>query len=139
MNILIYFPYNQRTVEQQSVMEMFVKEGHNVFLLTLVSEYHLHDIVRKLGVKAFATPVPKKKGVITVLKNARYLVKFCKQNSIDIIIAHQQESALPLILAAPFIKGKTFYVRHNTDEHYKQFPLKTWLVNHFINAMLPGK
>lgn len=136
-NILIYFPYNHRTVEQQSVMEMLVNKGHSVFLLTLTPENDLHKIVRQFGVKASSSPVKKTSGVRNIFLNAKYLVAFCKTNNIEIIIAHQQLAALPLIFARPFIKSKSFYLRHNADEDYKAFPIKAWIMNRFINKMLP--
>src|SRR4051794_10137576 len=117
-NILIYFPYNQRTVEQQSVMELLVKKGHNVFLLTLTPENYLHQYVRTLGVQAYASPVAATATIKNIYANAKYLASFCNEHKIDVIIAHQQLAALPLIFAKPFIKKSTkvFYVRHNADE-----------------------
>jgi L-malate glycosyltransferase len=136
-NILIYFPYNQRTVEQQSVMEMLVNKGNSVFLLTLTSENYLHQFVRTLGVQAFASPVSRTSGMGNIIRNARYLVNFCKQYNIQVILAHQQVAALPLILARPFLKCRVIYVRHNADEDYKTHPLKARIMNRFINRMLP--
>ena len=136
-NILIYFPYNQRTVEQQSVMEMLVNKGHAVFLLTLTPENYLHQYVRTLGVKAFASPVSHTSGISNIIRNAAYLVNFCKQHKIELIIAHQQVTALPLIFARLFFNCKTFYVRHNSDEDYRTHPLKARIMNRFINAILP--
>ena len=135
-NILVYFPYNHRSVEQQSVMELLAKKGHHVFLLTLLPENDLHVYVRRFGIKASASPVEKKNKIISVFANARYLVKFCKQNNIDIILAHQQLCALPVIFALPFLKERTFYIRHNADEDYIKFPVKAWIMNRFINSML---
>src|SRR5258706_14753305 len=114
MRILIYFPYNRKTVEQQSVMEMLVNLGHNVYLLTLAPEDQLHHIVRVLGVNAYASPAGEVTGIKSIFANARYLVSFCRKFRIDLIISHQQLCALPMIFAAPFLKGKTAYVRHNT-------------------------
>lgn len=136
-NILIYFPYNQRTVEQQSVMELLIKKGHRVFLLTLTPEGYLHRYVRKLGVQAFASPVINGSAFTGIFRNARHLVRFCRDNAIDVIIAHQQLAALPLIFARPFIKARTFYVRHNADEDYKAHPLKARWMNAFINKLSP--
>ncbi|MEO7043672.1 MAG: glycosyltransferase family 4 protein [Ferruginibacter sp.] len=137
-NILIYFPYNQRTVEQQSVMELFVKKGHNVFLLTLTPKGFLHHYVEKLNIKASASPVTTTSKIRNILQNAKFLFKFCKENNIDIIMVHQQLAALPLIFAKPFIKARLYYVRHNADEDYLSHPRKAWLMNRFINAMMPS-
>ena len=61
-----------------------------------------------------------------------------QKNKIDIILAHQQLAALPLIFARPFLKAKCFYIRHNADEDYKLFPKKSYLLNRFINYMMPS-
>ena len=79
MNILVYFPYNHRTVEQQSVMEMLVNKGHQVFLLTLLPEGELHNNVKKYGVHASASPVAGKNGYRYIFINAKFLIGFCKK------------------------------------------------------------
>ncbi|MBS1512389.1 MAG: glycosyltransferase family 4 protein [Bacteroidetes bacterium] len=132
-NILIYFPYNQRTVEQQSVMEMLVQKGNKVHLLTLSKENALHQIVRKMGVAASASPVPGDGSFKHLFANASHLVKYCKENQIDVVLAHQQLCALPLIFASPRLKTVNYYIRHNTDEDYKQNRFKAYLLNRFIN------
>jgi glycosyltransferase involved in cell wall biosynthesis len=124
-------------VEQQSVMELLVKKGHTVFLLTISKENYLHHFVKGLGVQAFASPYAGQEGYAAIFKNAFYLIKFCKKNKIDLILAHQQLTALPAIIASPFIKSKIYYIRHNADEDYKIFPKKAWMMNKFINTMLP--
>jgi glycosyltransferase involved in cell wall biosynthesis len=136
-NILIYFPYNHRTVEQQSVMEILVNKGYSVFLLTLTSKNSLHTIAKELGVRVSSSPVNKTSGFKNIFLNAKYLVAFCRANCIQVIIAHQQVAALPVIFAKPFISCKIFYVRHNSDEDYKAHPVKAWIMNRFINRMLP--
>ena len=103
----------------------------------MAPENYLHQYVRTIGVNAFASPVKHTSGIANIIQNAAYLVRFCKQYSIELIICHQQVTALPLILARPFIKCKTFYVRHNADEDYKTHPIKARIMNQFINNMLP--
>jgi glycosyltransferase involved in cell wall biosynthesis len=132
--ILVYFPYNQRTVEQQSVMEMLVNKGHTVHLITLSPENYLHTYVRTLGVHAVASPVPEGNSFKKILANARFLRKYCRQHRIDIILVHQQLCALPLIAAGPGLRSTNYYIRHNTDEDYKVGPAKAYLLNRFINT-----
>jgi glycosyltransferase involved in cell wall biosynthesis len=133
MNILIYFPYNQRTVEQQSVMEMFIKNGHRVFLLTLSAPGPLHQIATAMGVTCLSSGTGEQLTVKNVFTNARLLIKTCKQHQINVVLAHQQICALPLIIAKPFIKAQAFYIRHNTDEGYAANPAKAKMLNGFIN------
>lgn len=135
-NILIYFPYNSRTVEQQSVMEMLVNKGHHVFLLTLTKEGELHSIVRRFGVQAFASGHEASLRPGGILANARVLIKFCRQYRIDLIFVHQQSAVLPLIFSKPFIRAAYFYVRHNSDEDYITNPFKAALLNKFINRFV---
>jgi len=132
-NVLIYFPYNQRTVEQQSVMELLVKKGHSVFLLTLSPKGYLHDYVKKIGVYASASPVPESNSFLSIFRNAKYLLQFCSRHNIDVIFSHQQLCMLPLIFARPLLKTKNYYFRHNTDEDYHSNSLKAGILNRGIN------
>lgn len=133
-NILIFFPYNQRTVEQQSVIELLQKKGHQVFLLTLLGEDFLHEFVKKMGVMATSTHTGLNLSFRNILSNAKQVIKFCRNHNIHIVFAHQQLCMLPLILAQPFIKTTNYYFRHNTDEGYKDFPIKLRLLNKFVNT-----
>jgi glycosyltransferase involved in cell wall biosynthesis len=121
-------------VEQQSVMELLIQKGYSVYLLTLTREGALHEYARSLGVKAFALPADANYNFKNVFKNTKQLIRFCKLYNIKIILAHQQLAAVPLIFAQPFLKLKSYYFRHNTDEDYKVNPLKARLLNTFINA-----
>lgn len=132
-NILVYFPYNQRTVEQQSVMEMFIKNGHKVFLLTLTPAGTLHQIATSLGVTCLSSCTGENLTIKNIFTNVRLLIKICKQYQIDLVLAHQQACALPLIFAKPFIKCPAYYVRHNTDEGYAANPAKAKMLNGIIN------
>jgi L-malate glycosyltransferase len=135
LNILIYYPYNQRSVEQQSVMEMLVKTGEKVFLLTTCAEGYIHEYVRGFGVNAFASPV-QQEGIKGYFKQAIYLRKFCRQNNIDIIFVHQQSAAFPAMLASPFIKARIAYFRHNSDEDYQLNPSKAKRMNGLLNRFI---
>ena len=112
---------------------MFTKKGHQVFLVTLSPEGILHEIVTKLGVKAYSSNTGEAITIKNLFANAKFLIRFCKQHQIDIILAHQQVCALPLIFASPFLKCKSYYIRHNTDEGYEENPAKAKLLNRFIN------
>jgi hypothetical protein len=117
---------------------MLVNKGHHVFLLTLSGRGFIHDYVSRLGVSASASPVEGGADYKNILRNAFYLIRFCKKNSIHLVLAHQQSAALPLIFSLPFIHVKSYYIRHNSDEDYKSFPRKAYLLNRFINKLIPS-
>lgn len=139
MNILIYFPYNLRSVEQQSVMEMLVQQGHTVHLLTTCPAGPLHQYVEGLGVMVHATEVPaggRGKYYLESLKKLRSVVD---QFSIDLVVAHQQETALIAGLLRKTRKFKLVYVRHNSGEDYGLNPRKARWMNRIVNWLTPVK
>lgn len=139
MNVLIYFPYNLRTVEQQSVMELLVRQGHNVILLTTCERGLLHEMVNKLGVIAESTPTGKFSKFLFYFKCLQKLFTTIKKYKIDVVIAHQQ---IPALLAGALAKISAFkllYVRHNSDEDYLNFPIKARFLNKAVNYLTPIK
>ena len=107
--------------------------GHQVFLVTLSPEGTLHQIVTALGVKVYSSNTGEAISIKNLFTNTRFLIRFCRQHQIDVILAHQQVCALPLIFASPFLKCRSYYIRHNTDEGYEANPAKAKLLNRFIN------
>jgi glycosyltransferase involved in cell wall biosynthesis len=139
MNILIYFPYNQRTVEQQSVMEALHKRGHTVILYTSCKKGILHDITESLGITAIAAQKEYGNTFKNIWYNIFQLKKIIKQHSIDFTIAHQQVPAITFGLSNIFSRHKFAYVRHNSDEDYQNFPVKARILNTIANWVTPIK
>jgi glycosyltransferase involved in cell wall biosynthesis len=140
MNILIYFPYNLRTVEQQSVMEMLVSEGHKVVLLTTCERGYLHEYVEQKGVIAEwinTNEIKGKADFYTV--NLKKLKSVLKKYRIDVVIAHQQATALIAGLLRMVQKFPLIYVRHNTDEDYQLNAARAKWYNRLINLITPVK
>ncbi|MES1217578.1 MAG: glycosyltransferase family 4 protein [Bacteroidota bacterium] len=137
-NILIYYPYNQRSVEQQSVMEMLVKKGHKVTLLTTCERGYIHDYVEKFGVTTAS--VADTPGKFQFYKrNLVQLNKIIKCYNIEIVIAHQQIPAIIAGILKKIRKFKLAYVRHNSDESYSDYPLKAKWLNKIANWLTPVK
>ena len=137
MKVLIYFPTNARAIDQLSVMEMLVKMGHQVSLLTFAEKGDLHLLAEKLGVKTFTNPVEKKNPLTFYARHAAFLVKFCREHQIDVIFSHLQDTALACVLAKPFLKAQIYYVRHNTDEGAIISPKKSAIINWATTKFLP--
>jgi glycosyltransferase involved in cell wall biosynthesis len=139
MNILIYFPYHLRSVEQQSVMEMLVRQGHKVHLLTTCPAGPLHRYVEGFGVMTHAAgelPAGRVQYYRSGLKKLRSVVD---EFSIDLVIAHQQETALIAGLLRKTRKFKLAYVRHNSGEDYQLNPRKARWLNRIVNWLTPVK
>jgi glycosyltransferase involved in cell wall biosynthesis len=137
MRILIYSPPHYRAVDQQSVMELFVGMGHEVFLLTQMPEGDLHKNAAKLGVKTFSANMIKNTGIGAYIKNTRYLITFIKRQKIDIVFAHLQNAGFIAGLASYFVRFRLFYVRHNTDEHKLPRNRNAIVLNWLTNKIVP--
>ncbi|HMG83782.1 MAG TPA: glycosyltransferase [Ferruginibacter sp.] len=139
MNILIFFPYNQRTVEQQSVMEALHKKGHTVILYTSCKRGVLHSIAEGLGIKALAAEKEYDNTLKNIWHNIFQLKKITKQYNIDFTFVHQQVPALTFGLLHIISKNKFGYIRHNSDEDYQNFPVKAKILNVITNLLTPIK
>ena len=139
MNILIYYPYNLRSVEQQSVMEMLVKTGHKVVLLTTCPAGPLHKIVEEYGVIAVSTAVNSENSLTFYYENLKNLWQTVKKYNIEVVIAHQQKPGLIAGILSGFLSFRLFYFRHNTDEDYHTVPLKAKFLNKLVNYLTVNK
>jgi len=140
MRVLIYNHTNARAVDMQSVMELFVKMGHEVFLFSQLPKGDLHTNVAKYGVKVFGSDRQKNNGFSSYLYNIRELRRFIKQYKIDIVFAHLQGAGFVAGLVRKVLKFKFYYVRHNTDEHIiqnnKNAKILNWLTNKVSNTII---
>jgi glycosyltransferase involved in cell wall biosynthesis len=140
MRVLIYNHTNARAVDLQSVMELFVKMGHEVFLFSQLPKGDLHRNVEKYGVKVFGTDRKKNNGLGSYLYNVRALRKFIKEHKIEIVFAHLQGAGFVAGIVRKFTRFKLFYIRHNTDEHIIQnnrnAKVLNWLTNSVTNTII---
>jgi L-malate glycosyltransferase len=139
MTILIYYPYNLRSVEQQSVMELFLKKGYKVILLTTCERGPLHSIAEDLGVVTEYVHLHFNNKMAFYLENLRKLYSILKKYRVDIVIAHQQKPALIAGLLEKLIGFKLIYIRHNSDEDYLSFPVKAKWLNRIVNSLTGEK
>jgi glycosyltransferase involved in cell wall biosynthesis len=139
-NILIYFPYNLRTVEQQSVMELLVKRGHTVVLLTTCQRGYLHQYVESIGVLTEWIDEKETKGKLSFFRsNLKKLKTVLDRYKIDVVIAHQQNTALIAGLLRQIKRFPLVYFRHNSDEDYRLNYAKAKWYNKLVNALTPVK
>lgn len=118
MNILIYTSFNARSRDTESVMEAFVKQGNDVFLLTQTEKGPYHAACEQLGVKCFHHFVTKNNFLSYYLKHILFLTKFCRKNKIAVIYSHLENASLCAVIAQYFIKSKVVACRHIVNEAY---------------------
>ena len=121
-------------------MEMLVKQGHKVVLLTTTNRGPLHEIVEQFGVTALDTDVNENAGKIKyITKNFFRLRSVVKKYDIEAVIAHQQ---IPALIAGVLKKIRPFkliYVRHNSDVDYLINYTKAKRFNKLVNGVTPIK
>ena len=83
MNILFYYPSNQRTISIESVILKFKSQGHQVFLLTQTDKGELHTELENNGVKTYTCVLRKQNALLYYLKHLFFLIKFCNKNKIN--------------------------------------------------------
>ncbi|MEI9806538.1 MAG: glycosyltransferase family 4 protein [Bacteroidota bacterium] len=137
MRILIYSPPSNRAVDQQSVMELLINMGHDVYLLTQLPEGDLHKNAAKLGVKTFSAGMKNNAGLKAYYKNTRHLIRFIKEHKIAFVFAHLQGAGLAAGIAKYFTKFRLVYVRHNADEHKLPVNRNAIMVNWLVNKLSP--
>jgi glycosyltransferase involved in cell wall biosynthesis len=137
MRILIYSPPSNRAVDQQSVMQLLISMGHDVYFLSQVPEGDLHKNAASLGVRTFSADMKKNIGISAYFRNTRFLIRFIKKHQIEFVFAHLQGAGLAAGIARYFTGFKLAYVRHNTDEHKLALNRNAILVNKLANMLAP--
>ena len=133
MNILFYTSFNLRSRDTESLMKSFIKQNHQVSLLTQSKPGVYHKHCSSYGVQTFAYEVQSKNKWLFVIKQWFFLIKFSRKHKIDIIYAHLENASMIAVLAQYFIKAKVLSCRHVVEEpHYlnsKNYLFQVKLVN----------
>lgn len=138
MKILIYFPSNARAVDQQSVMEMLLSMGHEVFLLTWQEPGELHRYSAALGVKAYAAPFSSTHGTLKYFRHALFLRKFIVKHKIDFVFAHLEAPGVVAAVTRWMTPFKLIYFRHNTNAHLLDGNFNAKIGNLLCNMLAPS-
>ncbi len=133
MNILYYYTNNAQAVSLSSVMIAFQKQGHQVYLLTMCEEGELHNQVKKFGVKTAAYVIPKKPSLTFYLKHMAHLLRFVKNNRIDVVYSHIQQANFISCFAQFFSRARFILCRHHSDYAYKGSNRNQKLFDRIIN------
>lgn len=122
--ILLYYPSNKRSVQIETTIHKIKSAGHDVLLLTTCEPGHLHQNLKKEGVRCFSFHSTSKNSFLYYLENIIFLIKFCKQHKIDFIFSNLQHVNFIAVLAQYFIKGKVIVFRHHFKFNKGHFGIK---------------
>jgi glycosyltransferase involved in cell wall biosynthesis len=141
-HVLIYYPPNNRSIAIETMCKAIYEEGHKITILTLSARGAFHDTVEKMGILTSVYQFPRKPSWKFFLNNARHLIRFCRENNIDLVMSHLQEANLIAVMAQKFIKARVITFRHHDESAFyaqygKQFGMvrnkKEVLIDRFIN------
>lgn len=116
--ILLYYPPNKRSVAIETLCKAVVDAGHEMVVLTLTERNAFHEQMEKFGIAAYSTVMNRKPSWKYFLNQARFLIKFCKENKIDYIWSHLQEANMIALLAQRFLKAKVVAFRHHAESAF---------------------
>jgi glycosyltransferase involved in cell wall biosynthesis len=116
--ILLYYPPNKRSVAIETLCNAVIEAGHELIVLTLTERGPFHETIEKKGIKTYTHILERKLSSKYFISQARYLVRFCKQNRVDIIWSHLQEGNIIAVLAQPFLKAKLITFRHHAESAF---------------------
>ena len=145
--ILLFYPYNQKAIDQQSVMGLLIKNQFKIFLLTIQPKGEIHNLSSKLGVKCFSIFNDEKNFLYKII-NMRIIIiskilwyfyifiyfgYFIKKNKIEIVFSHLEIPGLISGIYSFFFKFNNYYFRHNTDAHLIDGNIKSKIINKIVN------
>jgi len=113
--ILFYYPSNKRTISIESLIIGFKNQGYRVILLTQSAEAELHEQLQKNEIETHTYVIEKNNAFVYYFKHLLFLVKFCRNNKIDIVYSHLQQANIISVFAQFFCKSKFFICRHHSS------------------------
>jgi len=116
--ILLYYPPNKRSVAIETLAKTVSEAGNELLVLTLTERGPFHEELEKSGIKTFTHFLERKRSSKYFVAQARYLIRFCKKNKIDILLSHLQEGNIIAVMAQPFLKTKIITFRHHAESAF---------------------
>lgn len=114
MNILVYNPTSQFAVYISSVA-IELNKKHHVILLTQSEKGEMHDDVEKYGLQSYGFESNSKNTIVNLYKQLRFLLRFIKQNKIEVVISHNHPCNFVSVFAQMFCNARFILCRHHTD------------------------
>jgi glycosyltransferase involved in cell wall biosynthesis len=112
--------------------------GHEAILLTWMPRGVLHENFVAAGGSAYSSGV-KGRNIFFFIRQIRFLISFCRQQQINIVISNGQGCAVVAGVAKYFIAARTVYERHNTSLYGELIKnsFKDRMLNWLANSLSP--
>lgn len=123
-NILFYYPSNKRSVQIETTLIELKKRNHKIALLTSCESGDLHQFLENEGISTYTYVISK--NIFYYFKQIYFLVRFCKNNKIDVVFANLQHSNFIASIAQFFMSVRVITFRHHFKFNKGNFgiPLK---------------
>ena len=127
--ILFLYPSNKRTVSLETLFRELTNKGYQVNMLTMCERGDLHYELEKYGISTYAYDLTKSNSLVFYMKQMLHLVKFCKQNQVDVIFSHLQMANLVAVFADFFIHTRVVAFRHHDFSRTRNEALGDKIIN----------
>ena len=111
-NVLFYYPSNKRSNVLETLLEELRKKGYQIIVLTTCEKGEFHEAVESFGIRTYSHDIKKGNSGVYYFKQIAFLIKFCKQNNIDLVLSHLQHANIISVFAQYFTKAKFIIFRH---------------------------
>lgn len=135
MNILFYYPSNQRTISIESLILKFKEQGNTIYLLTQCEEGELHHELKNQGIKSHTVVIGKSFSLIYYFKHILFLARFCKKNQIRITYSHLQQANIVSVFAQYLCSTRFIICRHHSSISKAERNFNQSLFDKVINKM----
>ena len=135
--ILIFYPYNLRALDQETVAISLSKK-YKVFFITIQESGEIHKYLKSKNIEAVSIFIGNKINSILFLQKLflfyRFFLFFRKYKP-DIVFSHLETCGLIAGILNIFCNFKNFYFRHNADSHLIDGNYKAKIVNFIVNTI----
>lgn len=135
MNILFYYPSNNRTVSIESVIISFHNQNHRVSLLTQSPKAEIHEELEKNNISTYAYEIKKNNSILYYMKHFLYLIQYCRKNNIDIVYSHLHPASIVSVFAQFFCKSRFYICRHHSNVNGMDKNFNQTLFDAIINRL----
>ncbi len=87
-------------------------------ILTLTEKGPFHEVLEKKGIRTFSHVLLRKQSWKYFFRHARFLLRFCRQHRVDIVLSHLQEGNIIAVMAQPFLKARLITFRHHAESRF---------------------
>lgn len=134
-NILIYYSANNSTIAIESIIILFKKQGHKLYLLTQAKTGELHYKLENEDIITKSIYLDKKLSILYYFLHFIYLIRFCKKNKIEFVFSHLQQANIISVFAQFFCKSKFYICRHHSSTDGADYNFYQTLFDKIINKL----